>query len=132
MIRGITFGAFDLLHAGHVVFLKECSDRCDELTVGIHINPKLERPNKNVPVQSLLERTLQIGACKYVDFYFPYETEEELANVLKIDQYNIRFLGSDYEKDKKKITAQALVPIEFIPRTHSWSTTELRERIKNS
>jgi len=83
-IIGITFSAFDLLHAGHMEMLKEARSQCDYLIAGLHTNPQIERPNKNKPVQSTLERYIQLKGCKYVDEIIPYDTEDDLLNILKI------------------------------------------------
>ena len=76
--KGITFGAFDLFHAGHVSMLSEAKQNCDYLIVAIQSDPSLEREGKNKPVQSLLERQIQVNACRYVDETIVYETEEDL------------------------------------------------------
>lgn len=132
MITGITFGAFDLLHPGHVVFLKTCKDYCDELTVGLHVNPQLERPKKNKPVQSMAERWLQLHGCKYVDQIIPYETERDLMNIIRSVNFDKRFLDESYVD--KKITHPENFDTElvFIAREHDWSSTELRDRIKSA
>ena len=81
---GITFSAFDLLHAGHVAMLEEAKSVCDYLIVGLHIDPSLERSNKNKPIQSLIERQIQLKGCKYVDEIICYETEQDLLNLLNM------------------------------------------------
>ena len=48
--KGFTCGAFDLLHVGHVLMLKECKDHCDFLVVGLQRDPNVDRPEKNKPV----------------------------------------------------------------------------------
>jgi glycerol-3-phosphate cytidylyltransferase len=126
---GITAGSWDLLHAGHILFLKECRRNCSELVVGLLVDPSIERSNKNKPVQSIYERVLQLKACKYVDDVVVYESERELETILTNGHFDIRFMGTDHEGGK--ITAENAVPIEFIPRTHNYSSTELVERIKN-
>ena len=128
---GITFSAFDLLHAGHILFLKTCKEKCSKLVVGLHVNPNLERGDKHKPVQSLLERQIQLEGCKYVNQIIPYETEEELENILKTFKFDIRFVGSDYRDDKDlPITGEGLCPIKIISRDHPYSSSELRKRIK--
>ena len=133
MTIGFTCGAFDLLHAGHVHFLKSCSDRCDRLMVGLHSNPQIDRPFKNKPVQSLYERWIQLNSCEYVSNIIPYDTENDLTNMLATLDYDVRFVGSEYlntiltgqdvcEKLNKKIV--------YIDRLHNYSSTELRQRIK--
>ena len=114
MSTGFTCSAFDLLHAGHVEMLRECKEHCDWLIVGLHVNPRVDRPAKNAPVQSVYERYVQLRACKYVDEIIPYETEEDLINIMAIEPINIRFVGIEYKDtyfiigvDMEKITDAA-------------------------
>ena len=126
MITGFTCSAFDFLHAGHVTMLKEAREHCDYLIVGLHTNPQIDRPEKNKPIQSTLERYIQLKGCKFVDEIIPYDTEEDLLNILNIVQPSIRILGEEY-KDKE-FTGKGLVPEYFNKRRHSYSSSELRKR----
>lgn len=128
--KGFICGAWDLLHAGHVLALEECKKHCGMLIVGLHVNPQIERPEKNAPIQSIYERVTQLKACKYVDGIIIYETEAELETILYQNNFNVRFLGADYDENKP-ITAKDAVQIEKIGRHHNYSSTQLRERIKN-
>ena len=130
MKRGFICSSFDLLHAGHFLMLQECKKYCDKLVVGLHINPKLENPDKNEPVESILERQIKLLGCKYVDEIIVYETEQDLMNILHCFNLNIRFLGSEYKK--KPITGKDIVQIKFIDRLHNYSSSSLRERIKKA
>jgi len=132
MTTGFTCSAFDLLHAGHVEMLRECKEHCDWLIVGLHINPKVDRPAKNAPVQSVYERYVQLRACKYVDEIIPYETEEDLINIMAIEPINIRFVGVEY-KDTY-VTGQDIcekrdIEILYNNRYHFDSSTELMSRL---
>lgn len=132
-VLGITFGAFDLLHAGHVAFLRECRSQCDYLIVGLQVNPRVDRTDKHKPIQSIVERQFQLIECASVNNVWIYETEEDLENILKLLNPTVRFLGADYNDGQmKRITGEALVPIKIIPRNHTFSSSELRERIKRS
>jgi len=128
---GVVFGAWDLFHAGHVAFLRECKSNCDILVVGLHVDPSVERSWKNKPVQSVYERWEQLNACKFIDKVIPYETEQDLLNMLTTYNFDVRFLGSDYS-GKTDYTGFEVVPEIFVERHHSYSTTELRDRIKNA
>ena len=130
-MTGFICGAWDLLHAGHVLALKECKNHCDYLIVGLHIDPSIERKEKNKPIQSVFERMVQLQGCKYVDKIIMYETENELEKILCSLNIDKRFLGSDYISGKN-ITAKDAIEIVFINRNHNYSSTELRERIKNA
>jgi glycerol-3-phosphate cytidylyltransferase len=134
MVVGFTCGAFDLLHPGHVHLLNSAAKQCDYLIVGLHTNPTYDRPEKNNPIQSTFERYVQLDGLNAVDCIVPYDTEMDLLNLLSTMNINKRFLGSDYAF--KTYTGDALcreryIEIIFIPRLHTWSSSELRRRIKN-
>ncbi len=128
-IIGTTFSCWDLLHAGHNIFLKDAKSNCDILCVGLQTDPTIDRPEKNKPIQSLEEREIQIQSCRYVDYYFIYDTEKSLYESIKQLQPDVRFLGDDYVG--KKFTGDDLpVKIVFHPRSaHEYSSTNLRKRI---
>jgi len=126
---GFIAGAFDLLHPGHIHALGECRKSCDMLLVGLHVNPRLERKEKNLPVQTVFERFVQLHACMYVDDIIPYETETDLLNLLKMQDIDIRFLGTEYQEKGRKITGKSIIPIKYIKRHHSFSSTELRKKL---
>lgn len=97
---GITLSSFDLSYAGHVKMIEECKRNCDYLIVGLQTAPTLDRHNKNKPVQSIVERCIQLKACKFIDEIVPYSTEIELMEILQSFKLDIRFIGEDYlEKD---------------------------------
>jgi len=129
---GFTCSAFDLLHAGHVAMLRECKQHCNFLIVGLHVDPTVDRPSKNKPVQSVYERYMQLKGCEYVDAIIPYETEEDLINLMAIEPIDIRFVGVEY-KDTY-ITGQDIcekrgINIIYNERYHMYSSTELRSRL---
>lgn len=128
MITGFVAGAFDLLHLGHIHLLAECKKYCDFLIVAVQVNPKLERPEKNKPIESLMERFIKLSSIRSVDTVVVYETEDDLSLLLKLIKPNVRFLGSDY-KDNKPITEPYIVPIRFIDSLPI-HTTDIRKRIK--
>ena len=128
---GFTCGAMDLLHAGHILMLKDCKSHCDHLIVGLHTNPQLDRPEKNQPIQSLIERYIQLDGCSYVDQIIPYETETDLIEMLKSVPFDIRFVGSDW-KDKPFTghdLPRMLEKTHYNTREHDYSSSGLRKRI---
>lgn len=132
MIVGITFSAFDLLHAGHVKMLEEARSLCDYLIVGLQTDPTIDRPEKNRPVQTIVERYIQLSACKYVDEIVPYETEEDLLDILKIFPINVRIIGDEYSD--KKFTGRDFcekngIRIHYNKREHRFSSSLLRQEI---
>ena len=127
--RGITASTFDLLHAGHILMLKEAKSVCDYLIVALQVDPTDDRPEKNRPIQSYYERWVQLSAVKYVDEIIPYTHEHELLTILQNYDIDIRILGDEYEH--KMFTGRdLLMEYHFNKRTHGYSSTELRERIK--
>ena len=134
MIIGFTAGAFDLLHAGHAVYLKECKQHCEYLIVGLQSDPTIDRINKNRPIQSLFERHLQLINSKWVDEVIPYDTENDLKNLLATIKIDARFVGEDYLGSPitgDTICNQLNIKIVYIKRRHTFSTSELRKRIEN-
>lgn len=130
MIKGITFSAFDLLHAGHVAMLREAKGQCDYLIAGLHVDPSFERDSKNKPIQTLVERYIQLDSLECVDEVIPYETEEDLLNILKLFGIGVRIMGEEYknsETDRK--TKELNIITYFNTRTHDFSSSSLRERI---
>jgi len=123
---GITAGAFDLLHAGHCLMLKEAKSLCDYLIVGLHTDPSIERKEKNKPIQTVKERRIQLEACRYVDMIFEYTYEHELEEIVKKLKPDIRIKGSDHINDKSDDS----IKIHYHNRNHNWSSSELRERLR--
>lgn len=125
---GFTCSTFDLFHAGHVMMLEEAKKQCDFLIVGLQIDPTIDRSAKNKPVQGVFERWAQLKACKFVDQIVPYASERELLDILLSFPINIRILGEEYQG--KEFTGHDL-PMEFYfnRRRHSFSTSELRQRV---
>jgi len=128
---GFTASCFDLLHAGHCLMLKDARGQCDWLVVALQTDPSVERPEKNHPIQALEERKIQLESLKYVDQIELYETEEDLMFLLNKIKPDVRILGTDYKN--KDFTGQKLnIEIFYHERNHSWSTSELRQRIKEN
>ena len=128
---GFTCSCFDLFHAGHVMMLKEAKTQCDYLIVGLQTDPTLDRPEKNKPIQSITERYIQLDGCKYVDEIVVYATESDLIDVLQAYPINVRILGEEYA-DRQFTGRDIEMEFYFNKRQHSFSTTELRNRIKSA
>ena len=128
---GFTCSCFDLFHAGHVMMLKESKTICDYLIVGLQTDPTIDREWKNKPVQSVLERFIQLDACKYVDQIVPYATEKELKDILTSYPIDVRIIGEEY-RDKQFTGHDLSMEVYFNSRQHSFSTTELRQRVSES
>jgi len=130
---GITFSTFDMLHAGHIAMLSEAKNHCDYLIAGLQTDPTIDRPDtKNKPIQSIVERQIQLAACRYVDEVVVYQTEQDLRDLLLILPVDVRVLGVEYEhKDfsGKAECHQRNIEIIFNGRDHSFSSSSLRKRV---
>lgn len=132
---GITFSAFDLLHAGHVQMLKDAKRQCDFLIVGLQVDPSIERPQKNKPIQSVVERYIQLEGCAYVDKIIPYVMESDLEDILLSYEIDVRIIGEEYQFDSftgRKICKENDIELYYNKRKHRFSSTNLRNIIKDS
>jgi glycerol-3-phosphate cytidylyltransferase len=132
---GFTCSTFDLLHAGHVTMLEEAKHHCDYLIVGLQNDPTEDRPEKNKPVQSIVERQIQLAAVKYVDEIVIYNTEQDLIDLLLTLPIDVRVLGDEYKNKDftgKDIAKQRGSKIVFNGRDHSFSSTSLRKRVNHA
>ena len=130
---GIVFSAFDLLHAGHVAMLAEAKNHCDYLICGLQTNPPIDRPDtKNSPIQSIVERQIQLQAVRYVDEIVVYETEKDLEDILLTLPIDVRILGIEYNDQNftgREICQQRNIRVIFNRRDHSFSSSNLRRRV---
>ncbi len=127
--KGITFGAFDLFHAGHVLMLQEAKTVCDHLIVCIQSDPSLDRADKNRPVQSIVERQIQVAACRFVDETLVYDTEAHVLEILRCLDWDVRILGEEYRDNDFTGRKETLDRCHFNKRPHGFSSSELRERV---
>ena len=132
MIVGITFSTFDLLHAGHIAMLREAKEHCDYLICGLQTDPSIDRKQKNSPIQTIVERQVQLSAVKYVDEIIVYETEKDVEDILEMFHIDIRILGEEY-RDKdftgKDICKRRGIQLYFNKRDHRFSSSSLRKQV---
>lgn len=129
---GITFSTFDFFHAGHVKMLEEAKTVCDYLIVGLQLDPSLDRKEKNKPVQSVIERYIQVSSCKFVDEVVPYVTEKDLDEILRSFKIDIRIIGEEYQDKEftgKAYCEQKGIDIYYNSRDHEYSSSGIRKRI---
>jgi len=129
---GITFSQFDLLHAGHIAMLAEAKNHCDYLIAGLQNNAQWDRPQKNAPIQSLVERQIQLSAVRFVDEIVVYNTEKDLEDILLTLPLDVRILGVEYMQSEftgRAICEKRKIQLVFNGRDHSFSSTNLRERV---
>jgi len=131
---GITFSAFDLLHAGHIKMLEDAKQHCDYLICGLQTDPTVDRPEKNKPTQTIVERYIQLKACKHVDEIVPYTTEQDLDDILRTFHIDVRIVGDEYQD--KNFTGRSYceekgIELYFNSRDHRFSSSALREEVAN-
>jgi glycerol-3-phosphate cytidylyltransferase len=130
---GITFSTFDLFHAGHVAMLSEAKNHCDYLIAALQTDPTIDRPDsKNPPIQSIVERQIQVSTNRNVDEVVIYQTEKDLEDLLLILPVDVRILGIEYadkEFTGKEICKKRGIEIIFNGRDHSFSSSSLRKRV---
>ena len=130
---GITFSTFDLFHAGHIAMLSEAKNHCDYLIAALQTDPTIDRPDtKNPPVQSIVERQIQVSACRFVDEIVVYQTEKDVEDILLTLPIDVRILGVEYENKEftgKQICYDRDIELVFNSRDHSFSSSNLRERV---
>ena len=129
---GITFSAFDLFHAGHVKMLEEAKQQCDYLIVGLQTDPTLDRPEKNKPTQTVVERYIQLKGCRFVDEIVPYATEQDLLDVLQAFDVDVRIVGDEYENKNftgREYCESTGIKLYFNRRDHRFSSTGLRQEV---
>ena len=129
IIRGFTCGTMDLLHAGHILMLKEVKKQCHYLVVGLHRDPTIDRPDKNKPIQTAGERRIQLEAVKYIDEIIEYDTEQDLIELLKQIGPNVRFVGEDWKGNPNLTGVDLPIKIVYNTRDHNYASSELRKRI---
>lgn len=129
---GFTASTFDLLHAGHVQMLREAKEHCDYLICGLQMDPSIDRPTKNSPVQTVVERYVQLRAVSYVDEIIPYVTEKDLEDILTMYHIDVRILGEEYREKEftgKDICRKRGIELYFNKRDHRFSSSDLRRRV---
>ena len=132
---GFTCSTFDLLHAGHVIMLREAKEQCDYLICGLQVDPSQDRKDKNAPIQTVVERYTQLKGVEYVDEIIPYQTESDLEDILNMLHINVRILGEEYKDGKftgRAICSSRGIELHFNKREHRFSSSDLRNRVKSS
>jgi len=129
---GFVASSFDLLHAGHVQMLREAREQCDYLICGLQTDPTIDRPKKNKPVQTVVERYTQLKGVRYVDEIIPYATESDLEDILTMYHIDVRILGEEYREHDftgKDICKKRSIQLYFNKRDHRFSSSDLRKRV---
>jgi glycerol-3-phosphate cytidylyltransferase len=127
-IVGFTAGNFDLMHPGYIYTFEDARKHCDKFIVFLQRDPSLHRKSKYKPVVPLYERYRTLMSIQYIDEVYVYQTEEELYDLIKFFEPDIRILGEDYIG--KSFTGDDLPPkVIYTSRAHGWSTTRMKDMI---
>ncbi len=129
---GFTASTFDLLHAGHIQMLRDAKEQCDYLICGLQIDPSLDRKDKNPPIQTIVERYIQLSAVQYVDEVVPYASESDLEDILNMYHIDVRIIGEEYKKKTftgRSICSKRGIELFYNKRDHRFSSSGLRQRI---
>ncbi|MFA7448451.1 MAG: adenylyltransferase/cytidyltransferase family protein [Weeksellaceae bacterium] len=129
---GITFSTFDLLHAGHIKMLEDAKRQCDYLIVGLQVDPTLDRPEKNKPTQTVVERYIQLKGCKFVDEIVPYLSEQDLEDILRSFKIDVRILGDEYKEKNftgRQYCEEKGIELYYNQRDHRFSSSGLRKTV---
>ncbi|GGH26216.1 glycerol-3-phosphate cytidylyltransferase [Sphingobacterium alkalisoli] len=129
---GITFSAFDLLHAGHIKMLEDAKEQCDYLICGLQTDPTLDRAEKNKPTQTVFERYMQLRACKHVNKIIPYATEQDLEDIMRSFKIHVRILGDEYMHKNftgREYCEEKGIELYFNRRENRFSSSSLRRII---
>ncbi len=129
---GITFSAFDLLHAGHVKMLEDAKSQCDYLIAALQTDPTIDRPEKNRPTQSVVERYIQLKGCVHVDEIVPYATEQDLEDILRSFKIDVRIIGDEYKEQDftgRSYCEEKGIALHFNTRDHRFSSSGLRKEV---
>ena len=131
MKKGVIAGNFDIIHPGYIKMFKEAAANCDCLVILLHTDPSIQRPHKLKPILSVEERKEMLFELKSICGIFTYTYEEQLLDLLKMGEFDIRFLGDDY-KDKPFTGDNLNITIHYLDRSHGWSTTKFKKLIAKS
>ena len=115
--------------------LEEAKSNCDYLIIGLQLDPSIDRPKKNKPTQTIVERYVQVKSCKYIDEVVPYVTEQDLIDILSSFKIDLRIIGEEYKNKLftgKDYCLKKGIEIYYNKREHRFSSSALREQVSNS
>lgn len=130
----LTNGCFDLIHVGHVRYLRAAKQLGDCLIVGVNSDESVRRlKGESRPLVSEAERAEVVAALASVDYVvlFAEDTAEQLVGRLEPDVY---VKGTDYGPGGKELPEWRVVAryggqVELIPLTAGRSTSAIVETI---
>jgi len=130
-----TNGCFDILHAGHVSYLKEARSKGDLLIVGINDDKSVSRlKGKGRPVNNLENRIEVLSSLQCVDMVIPF-SEDTPLDLIKEVVPDVLVKGEDYKinqivgSDFVKKTGGKVERIKFVK---GLSTSNLIKKLKKN
>jgi len=136
-LRVYTGGTFDLLHAGHVNFLKRCSE-IGEVTVALNTDEFIEEYKGKRPIMSFDERASVLLGLKYVKHVIPNVGGADSRISIDLVAPDYILIGSDWARkdyytqmgfDQNWLDERGIV-LGYVPYTPGISTTNIKGRLK--
>lgn len=136
-LRVYTGGTFDLVHSGHVNFLKRCAE-LGEVTVALNTDEFIEAYKGKPPVMSYAEREAVLLGLRYVSRVVPNVGGADSRISIELESPDLIVIGSDWARRdyyaQMQFTQDWLdersIGLVYIPYTKGISTTELKRRMK--
>lgn len=128
-----TNGCFDILHIGHVRYLKESARFGDILIIGLNSDSSVKRlKGESRPINNESDRAELLSELGFVDYVvvFDEDTPENLLDEIKPDVYT---KGADYTLDtlpEAKTVLKNGGRVEFINLVEGKSTTNVIKKIE--
>ncbi len=128
-----TNGCFDILHAGHITYLKEAKKLGDILVVGVNSDESVKRlKGEGRPVNPLGDRLMLLSALKYVDYVVPFQEDTPLE-LIKAIKPDVLVKGGDYRIETIAGAEEVLSKggaVRVLPFVEGRSTTGILEKMQ--
>lgn len=123
-----TNGCFDIIHIGHIRYLKEARKLGNILIVGLNSDSSVSRLKPDRPINTESERAEVLSALQMVDYVtlFKEDTPYELIKFLKPD---VLVKGGDWKREDI-VGSDIVQEVYSLPYISGISTTEIIRKIK--
>ena len=126
--RVLTYGTFDLLHYGHVRFLRRAKALGDYLIAAVSTDEFNVLKHKTA-YQSFANRREMIEAVRYVDEVIPEETWEQKVDDIKKYNIDIVVMGSDWEGSERFEYLKEYCQVVYLERTQGISSSQMKREL---